>query len=129
MSENSHLLPAISTLQFISTVHQRLVIKQNSVEYRLAILRSLRVAVHVALSHTIPDSKAHVANMGPTWGRQDPGGPHVGNVNLAIWDLYLKGENRYFVPQYFQSMDTYMHVYVFYTKLKFTRILLNFQCS
>ena len=23
--------------------------------------------------------------MGPIWGRQDPGGPHVGLVNLAIW--------------------------------------------
>ena len=23
-----------------------------------------------------PDSKVHGANMGPTWGRQDPGGPH-----------------------------------------------------
>ena len=25
-----------------------------------------------------PDSKVHGANMGPIWGRQDPGGPHVG---------------------------------------------------
>ena len=25
--------------------------------------------------------------MGPTWGRQDPDGPHVGPMNLAIWDL------------------------------------------
>ena len=24
--------------------------------------------------------------MGPTWGRQDPGGPHVGPMNLALWD-------------------------------------------
>ena len=24
--------------------------------------------------------------MGPTWGRQDPGGLHVGPKNLAIWD-------------------------------------------
>ena len=32
-----------------------------------------------------PDSKIHKANMGPTWGRQDPGGPHVGHINLAIW--------------------------------------------
>ena len=24
--------------------------------------------------------------MGPTWGRQDPGGPHVGHMNFAIWD-------------------------------------------
>ena len=30
-----------------------------------------------------PDSKVHGANMGPTWGRQDPGGPHVGRMNLA----------------------------------------------
>ena len=32
-----------------------------------------------------PDSKAHGANMGPIWGRQDPGGPHVGPMNFAIW--------------------------------------------
>ena len=36
--------------------------------------------------YAIPDSKVHVANMGPIWGRQDPGGPHVGPVNFALWD-------------------------------------------
>ena len=35
--------------------------------------------------HTFPDSKVYVANIGPTWGGQDPGGPHVGPMNLAIW--------------------------------------------
>ena len=34
----------------------------------------------------IPDSKVHGADMGPIWGRQDPGGPHAGPMNLAIWD-------------------------------------------
>ena len=24
--------------------------------------------------------------MGPIWGRQDPGGPHVGPMNFAIWE-------------------------------------------
>ena len=24
--------------------------------------------------------------MGPTWDRQGPGGPHVGPMNLGIWD-------------------------------------------
>ena len=33
-----------------------------------------------------PDSKVHGANMGPIWGRQDPGGPSVGPMNFAIWD-------------------------------------------
>ena len=33
---------------------------------------------------TYPDSKAHVANVGPIWGRQDPGGPHAGPMNLVI---------------------------------------------
>ena len=41
-----------------------------------------------------PDSKVHGASMGPIWGRQDPGGPHVGPMNFAIWvefKLYLEG--------------------------------------
>ena len=32
-----------------------------------------------------PDSKVHGPNMGPIWGRQDPGGLHVGPMILAIW--------------------------------------------
>ena len=32
-----------------------------------------------------PDSKVHGANMGPIWGRQDPGGTHVGPMNFALW--------------------------------------------
>ena len=32
-----------------------------------------------------PDSKVHGANMGPIWGRQYPGGLHVGPMNLAFW--------------------------------------------
>ena len=31
-----------------------------------------------------PDSKVHGDNVGPTWGRQDTGGPHVGPINFAI---------------------------------------------
>ena len=37
-----------------------------------------------------PYSKVHGAYMGPTWGRQDPGGPHVGPVNFAIRDAFVK---------------------------------------
>ena len=36
-----------------------------------------------------PDSKVHGANMGPIWGRQDPGGSHVGPMNFAIWVLLI----------------------------------------
>ena len=32
-----------------------------------------------------PDSKVRGANMGPNWGREDPGGHHVGTMNFAIW--------------------------------------------
>ena len=34
-----------------------------------------------------PDSKVHGANMGPNWGRHDPGGPQVGPMNFAIWGV------------------------------------------
>ena len=53
----------------------------------LTIRRVWRLIVkssyHVLLVY--PDSKIHGANMGPIWGRQDPGGPHVDPMNLAIW--------------------------------------------
>ena len=35
------------------------------------------------MSH-YPDSKAHGANMGPTWVLSAPDGPHVGPMSLAI---------------------------------------------
>ena len=43
---------------------------------------------HLALMmvYGIADSKVHSANMGTIWGRRDPGGPHVGYMNFAIWD-------------------------------------------
>ena len=47
----------------------------------------------------LPNTKVHGAIIGPIWGRQDPGGPHVGPMNLAIWAfigthfLYLGGED------------------------------------
>ena len=34
---------------------------------------------------SFPDSMIHGSNMGPIWGRQDPGGSHVGPMNFAIW--------------------------------------------
>ena len=36
----------------------------------------------------IPGSKVRRANMGPIWSRQDSGGPHVGAMNFAIWDVF-----------------------------------------
>ena len=37
------------------------------------------------LISTLLNSKVHGANMGPIWGRQDPGVPHVGPMKYAIW--------------------------------------------
>ena len=42
-----------------------------------------------------PDSKVHGANMGPIWGRQDPGGPHVGPMKFSIWEASVKFESKY----------------------------------
>ena len=37
-------------------------------------------------NETVPDSKVHVTNMGPTWVLLAPDWPHVGPMNLAIRD-------------------------------------------
>ena len=54
----------------------------------------------MVIKNFYPDNKVHGATMGPIWGRQDPGGPHVGPTNLAIWVVnywishsYLTGLN------------------------------------
>ena len=43
--------------------------------------------------HRLPDSKVHGANIGPIWGRQDPGGPHVDRMIFAIWAV-VKTERK-----------------------------------
>ena len=53
------------SMWFLSPCHQHWVIVTKVINY--------------------PDSKIHGANMGPIWGRQDPGGPHVSPINFAIW--------------------------------------------
>ena len=60
-----------------------------------------------------PDSKVHGATMGPTWGWQDPGGPHVGQVNLAIYVLLwkmncdqLNSDNFFIISQYLEGIGT-----------------------
>ena len=51
-------------------------------------------------AHTFPDSKVHGANMMPIWGRQDPGGPHVGgHMNFAIWVLFSLAPYNYGLVQ------------------------------
>ena len=45
--------------------------------------------------NALQDSKVHGANMGPIWGRQDLGGPHVGPMNFAIWAMYSSVQAYY----------------------------------
>ena len=56
-----------------------------------------------------PDRKVHDAYMGPTWGRVDPCGSHVGAMILAIrggaydesyrWMFYTFFSFQYFIQQ------------------------------
>ena len=59
-----------------------------------------------------PDSKVHEAYMGPIWGRQDPGGPHVGPMNLAIRAAYQT------VWLFFFSPTVAHHIWQFSSKPK-----------
>ena len=54
--------------------------------------RICRVTIYggpLSATHMDPDSKVHGANMGPIWGRLNPGGPHVGPMNFAIWGCLI----------------------------------------
>ena len=53
-----------------------------------------------------PDSKIHGANVGPTWGRQNPGGPHVSHTDLAIWWQFHRNIHNFQKKE----LDTISHI-------------------
>ena len=58
-------------------------------EWWIDVLRKnfkLIVETRQCVGETIPDSKVHGANMGPTWVLSAQGWPHIGPMNLAIRD-------------------------------------------
>ena len=62
------------------------------------------------------DSKVHGANMGPIWGRQDPGGPHVSPMNFAIWEVIFTGtvmklHYSFFFPHDFLLVNDAMNAF------------------
>ena len=70
-------------------------LKLSELELRLELqYRSLKwsEAYETGVKVDNPDSKVHGANMGSIWGRQDPGGPHAGPMNFAIWEPIVKME-------------------------------------
>ena len=60
-----------------------------------------------------PDSKVHGANMGPIWGRQDPGGPHVGPMNFAISEYIALIIKRLMYGVEWQTIYMFMGVFSF----------------
>ena len=55
-----------------------------------------------------PDRKVYGANMGPTWGRQDPVETHVGPMNFAIWVLSEGPRKRgWYSPSSYQVPSWY----------------------
>ena len=51
--------------------------------------------------------------MGPIWGRQDPGGPHVGPMNFAIWDgtIFIEKCMHLSGKLFMHSQEGYFDVY------------------
>ena len=58
--------------------------------YDVIVLTSLDFLEKITSDSAItnPDSKVHGANMGPTWVLSDPDEPHVGPMDLAIWEVF-----------------------------------------
>ena len=71
-----------------------------------------------------PESKVHGANTGPIWGRQDPGGPHVVHMNLAVRELMfypgiIGGDNL-------SLLTSILHI-IYQLKQEFSLVILNFK--
>ena len=59
-----------------------------------------------------PDSKFRGANMGPIWGRKDPGGPHVGPMNFVFWVAIAKCPGSFInIIEYFAIVQNETYQY------------------
>ena len=96
--------------------------------YDLARCRPQAIAVLItaqvvdAILRHYPDSKVRGANMEPIWGRQGPGGPHVGPMNFAIWVvircwIYAESANAL---RWYETIQAY-----YFEDDNFKRIFLN----
>ena len=70
------------TRQNTFTIYERLIVYKDSL---ITCVQLKRRDISCFVNGN-PDSKVHGTNMGPICGRQDPDGPHVGTMNLAIWE-------------------------------------------
>ena len=99
LSSNGH--GAINSLLPITLgmTHEYFIPNQHKVSPKGRLLRGSQHNKNsqVAVTKRInPNSKVHGANMVPIWGWQDPGGPHVGPMNFANWEVF---DTKYF-PQF-----------------------------
>ena len=81
-------------------------------EMQMAFVYQLHMVISSLIYHH-PDSKVHGAYMGPMWGRQDPGGPHVGPMNLAIRALLKDKSTRNIDTNWFQKWFYWQKMFVF----------------
>ena len=73
----------------------------------------LTVIIFRETTHSFPDSKFHKANMGPIWGRQDPDGPHVGPLNVAMWVTSYSARAKYnTISEIIRSASTSQQGYI-----------------
>ena len=78
----------------------------------------VRVALTTAIYRKVgPDSNVHGANMGPTWGWQTPGGPHVDRMNFAIWGVSQICNVTHRVTQTRELLFQIMGCYLLATRL------------
>ena len=68
-----------------SIQYRRLIYWQRLTEIRGLNKCSFLLVYLSEADRKYPNSKIHGANMGPVWGRHDPGGSHVGPMNFGIW--------------------------------------------
>ena len=79
--------PHVGPMNLAIRVYPQKISKEH-IEHLCITHGSSSSTVSTVILSGFPDSKVCGANMGPIWGRQDPGGRHVGLINLVIWVLW-----------------------------------------
>ena len=80
--------PSLNELIIYSIISRHGMTRTHYPTYIINIMTADGLDMHGTKEST-PMAPLIAKFMGPIWGRQDPGGSHVGPMNLAIWDYRL----------------------------------------
>ena len=125
----------LSNIKMLIQMHQNLSDQPANYLLQKRIVQYIYTAymgesdIHISgKSRSHPDSKVHGTNMGPIWGRHDPGGPVLASWTLLSGQSYSRNNLTYSFNSSFYITELYVKDILFVSKMQRHNLKAHLHC-